>query len=916
MEYFTTFYLDKERDIVVNLYKSDVDELTYIIQTPNHGTGNLISNLAKICGTTTEKDENDMKIIKGKIPASINAKNEDVYIFRLGGYRVANIFDDKGVQLNGQIPAIAKTLMSQTKDYRFPIEKTIVKSYIFKKLKFRTDLHTHMNANLSPDALIALGIKHQIQYPLYYIEKLNLKMSSEQEEAILKKREEVANKFKDSELEGKYLDRKINDNTFINFADFILNNLKDAKENIEKIRKSLAILKDGQAVFTNLEKLYIYRYIFAKGKESTEKLNLEEKLDKIEKLPVKEVKDVVLNMLKDLKEDSPYKNNNLIEDKLLWIAREYQKQGIKYVEIADTTLTKKGMPAIEARKLIVEKLQELGNLVKIEDYTHNVGKCYRCHNTIEPRISEQWFVSMKDLAKRAADAVRNGEVKFVPKRYEKMYFNWLDNIQDWCISRQLWWGHRIPVYYCDECGHIHAAKQMPEKCEKCGSTKLHQDEDSLDTWFSSALWPFSTLGWPNTESEDYKTFYPTNVLVTGYDIITFWVSRMMTQGLELADKNPFKDVVVHGIVRDSQGRKMSKSLGNGIDPIEIIDKYGADALRFSVLSGTTMGNDIRYMPEKLEQASNFANKIWNAAKFIIMNTPDEDKVKEFHDNWYNNGNYDLKSLTIEDKWILNKLDKLVADITRNIENYDLGIAIDKIYNFIWNEFCDWYIEMVKTRIYSENEETKVAVSDILNHVFGTSLKLLHPFMPFVTSEIYDKLVKYNEADLIVSKWPRIREKFVFDEEEQTVEKIKEIITEIRNVRANMNIHPSKKSELIFVTKKYENEIWEAKDFILKLGLGEKIIVQKDKAGIPENAISILKDGIELYMPLEDLVDMEEERKRLQEEKTKLEAEVARCEKMLSNPGFVSKAPEKKIQEEKDKLEKYKDMLAKVEERLK
>ena len=576
----------------------------------------------------------------------------------------------------------------------------------------------------------------------------------------------------------------------------------------------------------------------------------------------------------------------------------------------------KGMPAIEARKLIVEKLQELGNLVKIEDYTHNVGKCYRCHNTIEPRISEQWFVSMKDLAKRAADAVRNGEVKFVPKRYEKMYFNWLDNIQDWCISRQLWWGHRIPVYYCDECGHIHAAKQMPEKCEKCGSIKLHQDEDSLDTWFSSALWPFSTLGWPNTESEDYKTFYPTNVLVTGYDIITFWVSRMMTQGLELTDKNPFKDVVVHGIVRDSQGRKMSKSLGNGIDPIEIIDQYGADALRFSVLSGTTMGNDIRYMPEKLEQASNFANKIWNAAKFIIMNTPDEDKVKEFHDNWYNNGNYDLKSLTIEDKWILNKLDKLVADITRNIENYDLGIALDKIYNFIWNEFCDWYIEMVKTRIYSENEETKVAVSDILNYVFGTSLKLLHPFMPFVTSEIYDKLVKYNEADLIVSKWPRIREKFVFDEEEQTVEKIKEIITEIRNVRANMNIHPSKKSELIFVTKKYENEIWEAKDFILKLGLGEKIIVQKDKAGIPENAISILKDGIELYMPLEDLVDMEEERKRLQEEKTKLEAEVARCEKMLSNPGFVSKAPEKKIQEEKDKLEKYKDMLAKVEERLK
>ena len=577
----------------------------------------------------------------------------------------------------------------------------------------------------------------------------------------------------------------------------------------------------------------------------------------------------------------------------------------------------KGMPAIEARKLIVEKLQELGNLVKIEDYTHNVGKCYRCHNTIEPRISEQWFVSMTDLAKRAADAVRNDEVKFVPKRYEKMYFNWLDNIQDWCISRQLWWGHRIPVYYCDECGHIHAAKQMPEKCEKCGSSKLHQDEDSLDTWFSSALWPFSTLGWPNTESEDYKTFYPTNVLVTGYDIITFWVSRMMTQGLELTDKNPFKDVVVHGIVRDSQGRKMSKSLGNGIDPIEIIDQYGADALRFSVLSGTTMGNDIRYMPEKLEQASNFANKIWNAAKFIIMNTPDEDKVKEFCHKVYNHETktYNPDLLTIEDKWILNKLDKLVADITRNIENYDLGIAIDKIYNFIWNEFCDWYIEMVKTRIYSENEETKIAVSDILNHVFGTSLKLLHPFMPFVTSEIYDNLVCYDEKELMVSKWPETSDKSVFEKEEETVEKLKQIIGEIRNIRANMNIHPSKKSELIFVTERYEKEIIEAKEFILKLGFGNEIKVQKDKTGIPENAIAILQEGIELYMPLEDLIDMEEEKNRLQNEITKLEAEVQRCEKILSNPGFVNKAPEAKINEEKEKLNKYKEMLNSTQERL-
>ncbi len=577
----------------------------------------------------------------------------------------------------------------------------------------------------------------------------------------------------------------------------------------------------------------------------------------------------------------------------------------------------KGMKAIDARKLIVEKLQELGNLVKIEDYTHNVGKCYRCHNTIEPRISEQWFVSMKDLAKRAADAVRKTQVRFVPKRYEKMYFNWLDNIQDWCISRQLWWGHRIPIYYCDECGHMHAAKEMPEKCEKCGSTKLHQDEDSLDTWFSSALWPFSTLGWPNEETEDYKTFYPTNTLVTGYDIITFWISRMMTQGLELTNQNPFKDVVVHGIVRDSQGRKMSKSLGNGIDPIEIIDQYGADSLRFSVLSGTTMGNDIRYMPEKLDQASNFANKIWNAAKFVIANSADEEKVRKFcYEAFEKNKAYNPEYFRIEDKWILNKFDKLVVDVTKNINNYDLGIALDNIYNFIWNEFCDWYIEMVKPRIYSDNEEEKISVTDVLNHILASSLKLLHPFMPFVTAEIYKSLIVFGTEDIIVAKWPDIRKEFVFDKEEETVEKLKQIIVDIRNVRANMNIHPSKKSELIFVTEKYENEIWEAKDFILKLGFGEKIIVQKDKIGIPENAISILQDGIELYMPLEDLVDMEEERKRLEEEKTRLEAEVARCEKMLSNSGFVNKAPEKKIQEEKDKLEKYRDMLSKVEERLK
>ena len=576
----------------------------------------------------------------------------------------------------------------------------------------------------------------------------------------------------------------------------------------------------------------------------------------------------------------------------------------------------KGMDLLEARKAIVEDLEKLGALVKTEDYVHNVAKCERCKNTLEPKVSEQWFVAMKDLAKKAADSVRKGEVNFVPKKYEKQYFNWLDNIQDWCISRQLWWGHRIPAYYCDECSHINVAKEMPEKCEKCGSVHLHQDEDTLDTWFSSALWPFSTLGWPNTETEDYKTFYPTNVLVTGFDIITFWVSRMMSQGLELTKKAPFKDVLIHGMVRDSQGRKMSKTLGNGIDPIEIIDKYGADSLRFAVISGTTMGNDIRYMPEKLEQASNFANKIWNAAKFILNSLADEKKVRDFcYEVYEKNKTYNPDMLRIEDKWILNKFDKLVSDVTRNLENYDLGVALDKIYSFIWNEFCDWYIEMVKPRMYSENEEERVAVSNILNHVFGSSLKLLHPFMPFVTSEIYSKLICFGTEDLIIAKWPKVRKEFAFDKEEEFIEKLKEIITEVRNVRANSNIHPSKKSELIFVTDKYEKEILEAQEFILKLAFGEKISIKNEKKDIPENAISILKDGIELYIPLEQLVDMEEERQRLADEITRLEGEVARCEKMLSNPGFVNKAPEAKVQEEKNKLANYTELLNKAKERL-
>lgn len=582
----------------------------------------------------------------------------------------------------------------------------------------------------------------------------------------------------------------------------------------------------------------------------------------------------------------------------------------------------KGMKAIEARKIIVKKLEELGALVSIEDYTHNVGKCERCKTTIEPRISEQWFVKMKELAKPAIEAVKKDDVKFVPKRYEKTYFNWMENIQDWCISRQLWWGHQIPAYYCEECGHINVAKSAPNKCEKCGSDKLHQDPDTLDTWFSSALWPFSTLGWPNKESEDLKTFYPTNVLVTGYDIIFFWVARMVFSGLYAMGEKPFSDVLIHGIVRDSQGRKMSKTLGNGVDPIEVINQYGADSLRFSVLSGTTMGNDIRYMPEKLEQASNFANKIWNAAKFIIMNRPSEEEILKFKKENYDKERHIYKegSLKLSDEWILNKLNKLILEITNNIENYDLGVALDKIYNFMWNEFCDWYIEMAKVRLYGEDEKEKVQVSYVLNEVFTNCLKLLHPFMPFITSEIYDNLVSYEDKELMVSSWPTIdlsedNLSFKYDKQEETIEKIKEIIVEIRNIRNTKNIHPTKKSELILVTEKYEKELKEAEGVLLKLGFANKAKIQKDKTEIPEDAIKILTDGIELYMPLEGLVNLEEERKRLEVEKLRLEGEVARCEKMLSNPGFVNKAPEAKVKEEKEKLEKYKKMLEKVMESL-
>ena len=562
-----------------------------------------------------------------------------------------------------------------------------------------------------------------------------------------------------------------------------------------------------------------------------------------------------------------------------------------------------GMNIYDARTKIVERLQEIGALIKIEDYTHNVAKCDRCHSTIEPRISDQWFVKMSELAKPAIEAVKNDDVKFIPKRYEKTFFNWMNNIKDWCISRQIWWGHQLPVYYCEDCGEIVVLDKTPDKCPKCGCTKFTRDEDTLDTWFSSALWPFSTLGWPNEDAEDFKTFYPTDTLVTGYDIIQAWVSRMIYSGLEYTGKKPFDNVFIHGIVRDSQGRKMSKSLGNGVDPLDVINEYSTDALRFSLILGITAGNDIRYMPEKLESSSNFANKLWNASKFVLMNLEDYDGI------------YDEKDLCKEDKWILSKLNTLVKEVTNNIDNFDIGVSTQKIYDFIWNEFCDWYIEICKTRLYDKTSTTRKAAQFTLNKVLQDSLKLLHPVMPFITEEIYTKL--YNDDETIMTaEWPKFEEKYAFQKEEQEIEKLKDVIIGIRNIRNNMNVHPSRKSKLIVVTENYKNLINESESILNKLGFAESIELKNNKDGIPSNAVSVVTDGIEVFMPFEDLVDLEAEKERLQNEKTKLESEVARATKMLSNPGFVNKAPEAKINEEKAKLAKYQEMLDSVDERLK
>ena len=572
----------------------------------------------------------------------------------------------------------------------------------------------------------------------------------------------------------------------------------------------------------------------------------------------------------------------------------------KNFKMGDLCERYKGMDLYEAREKIVEELKENGSLVKIEDYIHNVGKHDRCKTTIEPKISDQWFVAMKDLAKPAIEAVKKGDTKFVPQKFEKTYFNWLENIQDWCISRQIWWGHQIPAYYCNECGHINVDVEKPTKCEKCGCKDLTQDTDTLDTWFSSALWPFSTLGWPEM-TEDYKTFFPTNVLVTGYDIIFFWVVRMMFSSLEQTGDIPFKDVFIHGIVRDSQGRKMSKSLGNGIDPLEIIEKYSADSLRFSLISGTTAGNDMRFMPEKLEAAGNFGNKVWNAAKFVLMNLEDYEPDNNL-------------CLKLEDKWILSKLNTLILEIKVNMDNYDLGVALDKIYSFIWNEFCDWYIEIVKPRLYNKEDSSRKTAQYVLNKVLGDSLKLLHPFMPFVTEKIYKELYN-NDASIMIASYPEYNKDLEFKNDEKALEELKTIITGIRNIRANMNVHPSKKSKLIVITDRYENIIKESEEFLKKLGFAEEIEVRKERIDIPRNAVNVVSKELEVFMPFEDLVDIKEEIERLEKEKSKVLIEKEKTDKMLSNPGFIEKAPAQKVEEEKQKQAKFNEMIKSIEERI-
>ena len=561
-----------------------------------------------------------------------------------------------------------------------------------------------------------------------------------------------------------------------------------------------------------------------------------------------------------------------------------------------------GMDRMEARKAVVEDLKEQGYLVEIEDITHAVGCHERCNVPIEPLIKLQWFVRMDELAKPAMEVYEQQKLRFVPDRFGKVYMHWLENIRDWCISRQLLWGHRIPAYYCDECGHITVSKHAPEKCEKCGSTKLHQDEDTLDTWFSSALWPFSTLGWPN-ETEDLKHFYPTSTLITGYDIIFFWVVRMVFSGMENMHEVPFRDVLIHGLIRDDQGRKFSKSLGNGIDPLEVIANYGADPLRLMLITGNAPGNDMRFYWERLDNCRNFCNKIWNASRFVMMNMDEKQETK-------------LLMLTSADKWILSKVNTLAKDVSENLEHYELGLAAQKIYDFLWDEFCDWYIEMVKPRLYNKDDSTREAALWTLKTVLINALKMLHPFMPYITEELFQH-IQDEEESIMISDWPVYKEEWNYKENEEEIDTIKEAVRNIRNIRAEMNVAPSKKVQVFVVSDKEEvRAIFEhSKVFFKTLGHASEVTVQADKAGIGEDAVSVVTSNATIYMPLAELVDIEKEVERLTKEKEKMLKEIERVEKKLANQGFVSKAPQKVIDEEKAKEEKYKATLAQVEERL-
>ena len=577
----------------------------------------------------------------------------------------------------------------------------------------------------------------------------------------------------------------------------------------------------------------------------------------------------------------------------------------------DATINEKGgkyagMDRYEARKAIVKDLEEQGYLVKIEPHSHNVGTHDRCGTTVEPLIKQQWFVKMEELAKPAIEALKTGELKFVPERFNKIYLHWLENIKDWCISRQIWWGHRIPAYYCDECGEFVVAREMPEKCPHCGCTHFTQDEDTLDTWFSSALWPFSTLGWPE-KTEDLDYFYPTDVLVTGYDIIFFWVIRMVFSGLEHTGKSPFHTVLIHGLVRDSQGRKMSKSLGNGIDPLEIIDQYGADALRLTLVTGNAPGNDMRFYNERVEASRNFANKVWNASRFILMNMKENVIAEPDH-----------KLFTAADRWILSRVNTLAKDVTENMDKFELGIAVQKVYEFVWDEFCDWYVEMAKYRIYHAEEKPEEANCAlwVLKTVLGNALKLLHPFMPFITEEIYSVLVPEEES-LMMSSWPVYKEEWNFPADEAIVEHVKDITRGIRNMRAEMNV-PNNRRTKVFVISEDQSlleGVDSLKDSAMPLMLANEILVNTEKKEIAEDAVSIVVPGATVYLPLEDLVDFEQELERLQKEEEKLTKEIARAKGMLSNERFVSKAPAAKVQEEKEKLEKYTQMLSQVQERI-